>query len=496
MSGLRRRLIFSSLAGSIAGLVVLVLTRGLGLPAEGWIWALPAALVTGAASAAGVYVAASWQAAELRRLTGEVSRQAQDPSPPGARFGTGGTSVSGDELDDLAEACNLLARRLQEQRWESAAEQERFQAILTQMDAGVLFIDGRGTLLFANRAAGRMLGLPPSDVGLSHVEAIRDFQISEAVDQAFQDRKGFRTELQLIHAGQRWVEASIVVLGESDALAGVVVVLHDLTSRRRVERLRSEFIANVSHELRTPVTAITGFAETLLEGTDEDPETSRRFIGFIVQEAQRLNRLVEDLLELVRFEERQVSLVRREVNLAEVLREAADRFRPAAGRMGLAMELALPVRPVYAYLDADRVEQVVVNLVDNAFKYTPAGGSVSLGLERREDGALVISVRDTGQGMPKDEVEMIFERFYRLDKGRSRRTGGTGLGLAIVRQIVEAHGGRVWAESEPGKGSTFFVALPRWEPRKPEQADAVATGRRDENDGTAEPEAGRGEAAR
>lgn len=463
MPSLRWRLFSASAGGALAGLGAAALAgevlgeRGLPLPAA-------AALVV-ASAGLGAFAAAGGLASGLGEVADRLRRLAAGEAVGRCRI------YRGDELGALAAAANALVERLERQGRDLSAERERFQAILTHMDAGVLYVGGDGRLLLANPAARPLLGLTAADLGRGHVEALRDYRISEAVEEVARSGRSLKRELTLIGAGERVVDAGLVATGPPGARGGVVVVLHDVTERQRLERLRSEFLGNVSHELRTPVTVIRGFAETLLEGAPEIPDAYRSFLTFIDRESRRLERLVEDLLDLVRLEEKQVSLVRAEVDLVELAEETLSRFRPEAERLGLDLVFAPARRHLHAFVDPDRVEQVLVNLLDNAFKYTPAGGRVTVAVAAEGEDTALLSVADTGQGMPEGEVELIFERFYRVDKGRSRRQGGTGLGLAIVRRIVEAHGGRVWARSAPGAGATFFVALPR---RPPEVAAGAA----------------------
>lgn len=403
------------------------------------------------------YAAAGRFFGPVQELADAARRVAGGHLEPGAYL------AAGDELGELATALHRTAEVLRVRSQETSAEKERLAAVLEYMDSGVLLIDSRGRVVVANPAARRLLDLGESDVDRPHIEVTRNFQLSQAIDQVLRAGGSIQHEFTLVHGGERHVEVSLVAIGgERGRPAGVVAVMHDVTERHKLEQLRSDFVANVSHELRTPVTAIRGFAETLLEGGLEDPETGRMFLSYIDREARRLADLVEDLLELARLQAKQVALVPQDLDLAHLVRETVERFADRAQRCGITLRAELPPRPVGAYVDAGRIEQVLVNLLDNALKYTPAGGRVTVRLEEEPVDRVRLMVADTGAGMPPEETERIFERFYRVDKGRSRQTGGTGLGLAIVKQIVQAHDGAVWAESAPGQGATFYVSLPRW----------------------------------
>ncbi|MGH9778173.1 MAG: sensor histidine kinase, partial [Candidatus Acidiferrales bacterium] len=240
---------------------------------------------------------------------------------------------------------------------------------------------------------------------------------------------------------------------------GVVLVLHDISDLRRLERVRRDFVANVSHEFRTPLTAIQGFAETLLGGALEDAQNSRRFLEIIRDHAARLGRLTDDLLKLSQMEAGKLELDLRPVAVTDLIDSCVETTRLKAGQKELALVIdsAPGLAPVRG--DSNRLREVLQNLLDNAVQYTPAGGRITV-RATASDGGIVISVADTGIGIPKADQERIFERFYRVDAARSREVGGTGLGLAIARHLVEAHGGRITVVSEVGRGSTFFVFLP------------------------------------
>jgi two-component system phosphate regulon sensor histidine kinase PhoR len=293
------------------------------------------------------------------------------------------------------------------------------------------------------------------------LEVARQPDLVTAVQRAVREGEVVRIEIEFgaVRPGNFNITAARIDAG---AAPGAVLVLYDVSEIRRLERVRRDFVANVSHELRTPLTAVQGFAETLLSGALEDPNASRRFLEIIREHAARLGRLTDDLLKLSAIEAGKLTLQTRAVsvaNLFEVCLETA-RHLAAGKKLELCAEDTSGVPPMRG--DLMRLQEVLQNLLDNAVQYTPPGGRITL-RAWRENCDVVMCVEDTGIGIPHAEQERIFERFYRVDAARSREAGGTGLGLSIARHIIEAHGGRIWVESEVGHGSRFFVAIPGWE---------------------------------
>jgi two-component system phosphate regulon sensor histidine kinase PhoR len=329
------------------------------------------------------------------------------------------------------------------------------------MVSGVVVFELSGRINLVNPSAERILGISKNEAaGRKYVEALKNYPLIQIIDRVLKSGQPQSGEITLIFPAERILEAHAApVLGERLEPQGVVLVLHDISEIRHLEMVRAEFVANVSHELKTPVTAVKGFAETLLEGALYDPRACEEFVSIIAEEAERLNRLINDLLSLSRIESREIRLQLEPLELGHEIRQIADTIMPRFQKKELALNVLAPGKPVVAQADRDRLEQVLLNLLENSLMYTPSGGRVDVAVWE-EVGMVVVSVSDTGIGIPPDDLPRIFERFYRVDRARSRKLGGTGLGLAIVKHIVDAHGGRVWVESELGQGSTFYFTLP------------------------------------
>ena len=366
-------------------------------------------------------------------------------APP--RFPRSGIS----EIDVLVQSLRQMHQQLGDRFDELRREQAESAALVESMVEGVIAADGRGHILTANPAARRSRRSPatgalPELPALFRVKAAREVVDVVLEGQAIQDR-------QLEMDGR-----VLLVNARPLPAGGAVLVLHDLTEVRRLENVRRDFVANVSHELKTPLTSISGYAETLL-GDTADAATTQRFLGTILSNARRMQRLVDDLLDLSRIEAGRWQPNRTEVDVAAVAREswAALAVRAEVHHVELVLDVAPDATVVPADLDA--VRQILTNLMDNSLRHTPAGGRITC-LARRIPGAVSVAIRDNGTGITQDHLPRIFERFYRADSSRSRDEGGTGLGLAIVKHLVEAHGGRVTAESERGRGTTVTCVFP------------------------------------
>jgi two-component system phosphate regulon sensor histidine kinase PhoR len=364
-----------------------------------------------------------------------------------------------DEVAELGAALNRMALSLGEKVETLEAERAEVAAILDRMVEGVVALDARGRVLLVNPAARGILGVEadPAVEGRPLLEVVRQKTLA---DLAAACRAGSaQRELDLGPPLDRTLRVHAVPVPFSRHATGVLLVLHDVTELRRLERVRAEFVSNVSHELRTPLTAIRGYLETLLDGALEDRVHARRFLETAHAHAERLGRLVDDLLQLSNVETGKVRLRLESLELADVAAGVVAMFERAAAARRLRVVNAVG-GDLRVKADRDRLVQILVNLVDNAVKYTADEGRVTLDATRRPDGAIEVSVGDTGIGIPSTELPRLTERFYRVDKARSRELGGTGLGLAIVKHLVHAHGGELAIESELGKGTTVRFTLP------------------------------------
>jgi two-component system sensor histidine kinase VicK len=366
-----------------------------------------------------------------------------------------------DEIGKLGETFNFMINRLKEALSLNEEEREKLSSILLNMNEGVIATDDTGRIILMNRRALEMLQMTEEDTlrkGIADVFSIPQEQIdlyllgdSPTTSIKLEVPKGeeklsIRVSFSPIHRRGRGV-------------TGTLAVLQDITDQEKLELSRREFVANVSHELRTPLTTIKSYLEALDEGAIEDPQLASRFIGVTRNETERMIRLVTDLLQLSRLDSRQSVLAKEPTSISEVLEDVADRFSFQSKQKGIKIVVAPDSDLPKSRIDRDQIDQVLDNLMSNAIKYTPDGGKIFIGasLNGKE---LEVRIRDTGIGIPKKDLDRIFERFYRVDKARSRSMGGTGLGLSIAREIIKAHGGAIWLESEVNSGTTVIFTLP------------------------------------
>ena len=355
------------------------------------------------------------------------------------------------------------------------------EALFNSMSEGVLVLDRDGKILLANRSLEKLLGRSLAVRGQTVMEALRLHELSEVVERLAEEGTVLGLQLDLPELNARFLEVNATsVLGQFGERQGAILVFHDLTRLKQLENTRQEFVANVSHELRTPLSMIKGFVETLLEGAKDDPVVALRFLRTIEKHADRLTYLIEDLLTISRLESGQIVMNLQRVELKDIAQRVVDDLQARAAEKGATISNLVPEN-LSARADADRLEQVLFNLVDNGVKYGRNQGRVTIGGQRRPDNKVEVSVRDDGPGIPPEARERVFERFYRVDKARSREKGGTGLGLSIVKHIVQAHGGEVWVQSETGTGTTFFFTMPPDD----ELASSLGVQPRAEKDGSA-----------
>lgn len=368
-----------------------------------------------------------------------------------------------DELGVLAEAVNNMAGYLDDNIKEMAEVNNRLEILLTNTINGILMVGSDSRVTYANPMALELLNADGNYAGKKHVEFIGNYHLIELIDRVKARCRPIRQEVILQHLNtERVVEVNAVPIlnREKDILEGVLVVLNDITEIKKLERIRKDFVANVSHELKTPVATISGFAETLTEESRGSNTNVQEFSKIIYDEAQRLNRIINRLLELSRLESEKPFLNLKPVDLKHLILANIDLVKQQNKSEQLYITTELPVQEVIIETDSDLIIQVLANLLDNAIKYTPEPKYITIRLQEEPD-QVIISVEDNGEGIPEAEASRIFERFYRLDKARSRKTGGTGLGLAIVKHLVDNLSGQVGVDSPPGGGSRFFFTIPR-----------------------------------
>lgn len=366
---------------------------------------------------------------------------------------------SDDEIGRLGQAFNHLTARLQKALADHEEERDKLASVLASMQDGVVAADSRGRVILVNRRAAHMLGQPEDALlGMPLVDCL-PFPEGRAQDEELGGGRSWVVEQGDGSRRPRFLRITITPIRRGTVQRGVIAVLSDVTEQETLERERREFVANVSHELRTPLTTLKSYLEVLQDGVMSDPELGPRFLRVAQNETERMIRLVHDLLQLSRIDSNQWRVEKAPTSLAHLLRQVKERFQFQADERNIALSLSLvePLPPIA--LDRDKMLQVFDNLLSNALKYTGPGGKVSIAA--RMDGPWVtVTVADTGIGIPAEDLPRVFDRFYRVDKARSRELGGTGLGLSIAREIVRAHGGEIALDSEVGKGTTVTVRLP------------------------------------
>ncbi|WP_274364889.1 two-component system histidine kinase PnpS [Paenibacillus thermotolerans] len=370
-----------------------------------------------------------------------------------------------DEIGQLGQAINTMAESLQYQMNQIQEDERRLKSVLENMLSGVIMIDKDETVVLMNRYAEELIGIASSELlGRRYTAVKSQYELLRMIEECQEKKENIRDEVVFYYPEERTIDIHLVPMMYGEEYAGIVIVLHDISAIRRLERVRSEFVANVSHELKTPIAAVKGFAETLLAGALNDPDTAKTFLQIIYEESERLNRLIADVLDLSRIESKRIPLHFSPVELKPFVQRVVSMMSTEAAKKHIKLEQRVGEH-LFIEADEDRLRQIIINLMANGIGYTPEGGTVRVIIEpvygeEEEHDKMRLIVEDTGVGIPKKDLSRIFERFYRVDKARTRTSGGTGLGLSIVKHLVELHKGTIRIESTVGVGSRFIIELP------------------------------------
>jgi two-component system phosphate regulon sensor histidine kinase PhoR len=365
--------------------------------------------------------------------------------------------------DELCRAEDDGVKRMQElkvrQQTESLQIQTQQETLFNSMIEGLLLLDQDARIQLANRAFIELFGVEADVRGKTVLEVVRQHELDKLIETVAAQKQVLGYELKLGGLSERWLQINAAGIFNGDGQKqGTILVFHDLTRLKQLERTREEFVANVSHELRTPLSLIKGYVETLLDGAKDNPEVETKFLQTIQRNSERLQFLIEDLLTISELESGRLKMNLQSLRLRTLVDRVLEDFKTQAESRRVELKNLMP--DLTARGDSDRLQQVLGNLIANAIKYGRDGGHVSVSGQLLNRSSIELCVQDDGPGIPTESLERIFERFYRVDKARSREQGGTGLGLSIVKHIVQSHGGKVWAKSELGQGAAFYFTLP------------------------------------
>jgi len=374
---------------------------------------------------------------------------------------------SKDEFGFLAKAISEMDAQLRNKIEEISKEKGTLQTILKGMAEGVLVVDEKNHIIMINDTLRTLFSPSTEVVDKTPLELIRHTELEGAIHKAIQEGKNSSFELTLPTSLGKIFEVNVVGIlpppeeeqKEGHGMSGAIAVLHDISRLKELEKIRQDFVANVSHELRTPLTTIKGYTETLLDGALKE-EVAPQFLQVIQKHTDRLAKIVEDLLTLSKIESKEFLLKKEKLYLSELIDDVLDFVKEGAKKKKISIDAVHISSSFIIEGDRNILEQILINLLDNAIKYGREGGKITISANQKDQKEIEVSVRDNGIGIPQEDLPRIFERFYRVDKGRSQELGGTGLGLSIVKHLISAHGGRVWAESQLGEGSTFYFTLP------------------------------------
>lgn len=392
----------------------------------------------------------------ISRPIADMRRQAQAMAK--GNFSRKVRVYSEDEIGQLARAFNHLTNRLQESQQSTESERRKLASVLANMTDGVLSTDRRGRIILINEPALQLLNVSRETVINRPVTTVLGLDESYTFEDLIDMRDAITLDISTQDQATLLRTTFSVIQKETGFVNGLIAVLHDNTEQEKIDMERREFVANVSHELRTPLTTMRSYLEALADGAWQDPDLAPNFLNVTQTETERMIRLVNDLLKLSKMDSSEADLSREMVEFGVFFNRIIDRFEMSKSQ-NVSFERKVPKSQYFVEIDTDKLTQVIDNIISNALKYSPEGGKVRFSV-REKEGELLVSISDEGMGIPKENVERIFDRFYRVDRARSRAMGGTGLGLAISKEMINAHGGKIWAQSRYGKGTSIHFTLP------------------------------------
>ncbi|MEZ0481298.1 cell wall metabolism sensor histidine kinase WalK [Planococcus sp. SSTMD024] len=392
----------------------------------------------------------------ISRPIADMRRQAQAMAK--GNFSRKVRVYSEDEIGQLARAFNHLTNRLQESQQSTESERRKLASVLANMTDGVLSTDRRGRIILINEPALHLLNVSRETVINRPVTTVLGLDESYTFEDLIDMRDAITLDISSQDQATLLRTTFSVIQKETGFVNGLIAVLHDNTEQEKIDMERREFVANVSHELRTPLTTMRSYLEALADGAWQDPDLAPNFLNVTQTETERMIRLVNDLLKLSKMDSSEADLSREMVEFGVFFNRIIDRFEMSKSQ-NVSFERKVPKAQYFVEIDTDKLTQVIDNIISNALKYSPEGGKIRFSV-REKEGELLVSISDEGMGIPKENVDRIFDRFYRVDRARSRAMGGTGLGLAISKEMINAHGGKIWAESQYGKGTSIYFTLP------------------------------------
>ena len=400
----------------------------------------------------------------LGRFTSDLIKPIQKMSKIASKIADGnyGESINleshSKEIDKMTQQFNLMSKKLEKKINEISEEKNKAEAILSSMVDGVIATDENGDIMLINPAAREMLFIDEKDVkNKDFIQVVRNYKINELLEKVLKDNNIISQEIVLQREEEKILRCHFAsITNEKDDIKGGVIVFTDITELRRLEQVRKDFVANVSHELKTPLTSIIGYVDTLIENENIDEKTSNKFLKIIKDEADRLGILIQDLLNLSKFEDSNPDLKPGDVE--QLIKKTISILKEKANKKNITIKTEIENDLSQVYMIKEQIEQVMINLIDNAIKYTPKNGEIEVKVTDRNE-KILVEVKDNGIGIPDEDKQRIFERFYRVDKARSRSMGGTGIGLSIVKHIIKSHDSEINLESESGEGSKFWFYL-------------------------------------